>query len=668
MFDSILIANRGEIACRVIETARRMGLRTIAVHSAADAYARHVEMADEAYLIGPAAARESYLNIARIVEAVLDSGAGAVHPGYGFLSENAAFAEAVAETGAVFVGPPPAAIRAMGSKSAAKALMAEAGVPVVPGYHGEDQDPARLAKEAEAIGYPVLIKAVAGGGGRGMRAVGSPEDFASALESARREAEGAFGDGNVLLERYVQRPRHIEVQVFADSQGNAVHLFERDCSVQRRHQKVIEEAPAPGMTAERRAAMGAAAVAAARAIGYEGAGTVEFLADEAGEFWFMEMNTRLQVEHPVTEMITAEDLVEWQLRVAAGEALPMAQDELDIHGHAIEVRLYAEDPARGFMPATGRLEHLRFPAESLHVRVDTGVGEGDEVSMHYDPMIAKLIVWDETRSLALRRLRQALAETQVVGVTTNAAFLLAIAGHHAFASGHFDTGFIDRHMIELLPEPGAVSDRALAIASIHVLLAQAEQAAETATTSGDPNSPWHRTDGWRLNDEGRQVLRFEAGAGEETSVAVHYGRDGVWRLDLPGETVAARGERQADGDLVAQLDGARIEATVVEHGGALIVMAGGRSHALILHDPIAAAEALDTPAGSLTAPLPGKILQVLVAEGDAVEAGQALMVLEAMKMEHTITAPAAGTVAALRFAPGDQVEEGTELLVIEDPA
>ncbi|MBT5413513.1 MAG: biotin/lipoyl-binding protein, partial [Rhodospirillaceae bacterium] len=512
---------------------------------------------------------------------------------------------------------------------------------------------------------PVLIKAVAGGGGRGMRAVASAEDFAGALDSARREAEGAFGDGRVLLERYVSGPRHIEVQVFADSHGNAVHLFERDCSIQRRHQKVIEEAPAPGMTAERRAAMGEAAVAAARAIGYEGAGTVEFLTDPSGEFWFMEMNTRLQVEHPVTEMITAEDLVEWQLRVAAGEDLPLGQGELEILGHAIEVRLYAEDPARGFMPATGTLAHLRFPEESAHVRVDTGVEEGDEVSVHYDPMIAKLIVWDETRDAALRRLRGALAETQVVGVTTNAAFLAAIAGHPAFAAGEVDTGFIDRHMAELSPEPGAVPDRVLAVAAIHVLLAQGEAAAKAAAGSADPHSPWHDTGGWRLNDEGRQVLGFEAG-GETIAVTVHYGRDGGWRLDLPGGTVAARGERQADGDLFAQLDRTRIEATVVEYAGALTVMTEGQSHTLTLFDAIAAAEAMDAPAGSLAAPLPGKILQVLVAEGDAVKPGQALMVLEAMKMEHTIAAPAAGTVTTLRFGAGDQVQEGAELLVIEN--
>ena len=498
-----------------------------------------------------------------------------------------------------------------------------------------------------------------------MRAVTRPEDFAAALNSARREAEGAFGDGRVLLERYVTQPRHIEVQVFADSHGNAVHLFERDCSIQRRHQKVVEEAPAPGMTAERRAAMGEAAVAAARAIGYEGAGTVEFLADPSGEFWFMEMNTRLQVEHPVTEMITAEDLVEWQLRVAAGEDLPLAQDELEILGHAIEVRLYAEDPARGFMPATGTLAHLRFPEESAHVRVDTGVVEGDEVSVHYDPMIAKLIVWDETRDAALRRLRGALAETQVVGVTTNAGFLLAIAGHPAFAAGEVDTGFIERHMAELSPEAGAVPDRVLAIAAIHVLLRQAEMATQLAAGSADPHSPWHDTGGWRLNDRGRQTLRFLAGE-EAIEITVHYARDGGWRLDLPGGSASARGRRGDNGGLTVWLDAARFDAMAVDHAGALTVMTGGQSHVLTLFDPIVAAEAMEAPAGSLTAPLPGKILQVLVAEGDAVKPGQALMVLEAMKMEHTIAAPAAGKVATLRFAAGDQVEEGAELLVIED--
>src|SRR5512138_352971 len=416
MFEKILIANRGEIACRVIRTARRLGIRTVAVHPEADANARHVRLADEAVAIGPAAARESYLSVPRILEAARATGAQAIHPGYGFLSENAEFAEACARAGIAFVGPPAAAIRAMGSKSAAKALMEKAGVPLTPGYHGDNQDPAFLAKEAKRIGYPVLIKASAGGGGKGMRRVDAPEDFEAALAACRREAAQAFGDDRVLLERYVLRPRHVEIQVFGDRHGNCLHLFERDCSVQRRHQKVLEEAPAPGMTPERRAAMGAAAVAAAKAIGYVGAGTVEFIADQAGTFHFMEMNTRLQVEHPVTEMITGLDLVEWQLRVAAGEPLPMAQEQLRIRGHALEARIYAEDPDRGFLPSTGKLIHLAPPAESLHVRVDTGVAQGDEITPYYDPMIAKLIVWDETRDLALARMLQALANYRIVGV------------------------------------------------------------------------------------------------------------------------------------------------------------------------------------------------------------------------------------------------------------
>ncbi len=511
MFEKILIANRGEIACRIVRSCRRLGIRTVAVYSEADRGARHVELSDEAHLLGPAPARDSYLKAERIIEIARRAGAEAIHPGYGFLAENAGFAEACEAGGLVFIGPPAAAIRAMGSKSAAKAIMERAGVPLVPGYHGEDQDPARLADAAQAIGWPVLIKASAGGGGKGMRVVEGPQGFAAALAAARREASSAFGDDRMLVEKYLTRPRHIEIQVFGDRHGNLVQLFERDCSIQRRHQKIVEEAPAPGLTEAGRAAIGEAAVAAARAIGYQNAGTVEFIVADGGDndrFYFMEMNTRLQVEHPVTEMITGQDLVEWQLRVAAGEPLPCRQDELAIRGHAIEVRIYAEDPARDFLPATGRLRHLATPAESAHVRLESGVRAGDEVGIHYDPMLAKLIVWDEDRTSALRRLRSALEDCQVEGVTTNLELLGAIAAHPAFAAGELDTGFIERHRAELFSPPGPAPDPVLAIGALSELLRVQAEAAAQAARSLDPHSPWHQASGWRLNDDNFHTLEL----------------------------------------------------------------------------------------------------------------------------------------------------------------
>ncbi|MCC7275087.1 MAG: acetyl-CoA carboxylase biotin carboxylase subunit [Alphaproteobacteria bacterium] len=651
MFRSILVANRGEIACRVMRTARRLGLRTIAVFSDADRDALHVRTADEAHRIGPPAARDSYLAIERIVAAIRASGAEAVHPGYGFLSENAAFAEAVAAAGAVFVGPPPAAIRAMGSKSAAKALMEEAGVPVVPGYHGAAQDDATLAAAATRIGFPVLIKASAGGGGRGMRVVDGAADLAAALESARREAAAAFGDDRLLIERYLGRPRHIEVQVFADRHGGALHLFERDCSIQRRHQKVIEEAPAPGMTADRRRAMGDAAVAAARAIGYEGAGTVEFIA-EGEQFFFMEMNTRLQVEHPVTEMITGLDLVEWQLRVAAGEPMPLRQEDLAISGHAVEARLYAEDPLHDFRPSTGRLAHLRLPADGEGVRVDAGVAAGDAVSVHYDAMIAKLIVHGATRADAVARLRTALAATEVVGVTTNRDFLTRVAAHPAFAAAELDTGFIARHREALLPEPAAAGAVVLALAALHVLLAEQAAAARE-------NSPWAARDGWRVGERARRKLTFREG-----TVVVGY-RDEGWWLDVAGQAIDARAARAADGRIRADLDGWILSATVVAAGDVLTVLVDGAMHRVMRVDPMTPSAAAEAASGSLTAPMPGRIARIMVQVGDHVGRGQPLVVLEAMKMEHTIAAPADGRVAALRYQEGDLVEEGAELLSLE---
>jgi 3-methylcrotonyl-CoA carboxylase alpha subunit len=662
VFDRILIANRGEIACRVIKTARRLGIETVAVYSEADAGARHVDLADRAYLIGPAPARESYLVIDRILEAARLSGAQAIHPGYGFLSENAAFAEAVAAAGIVFIGPPPSAIRAMGSKSAAKALMARSGVPLVPGYHGDDQDPALLAREAAAIGYPVLIKASAGGGGKGMRVVAAAADLAESLASAKREALSSFGDDRVLVEKYLTRPRHIEIQVFADTHGNVVSLFERDCSIQRRHQKVVEEAPAPGMDPARRAEMGAAACAAARAIDYVGAGTVEFIA-EGDDFYFMEMNTRLQVEHPVTEAITGLDLVEWQLLVAAGAPLPLAQADLAIQGHAIEVRVYAEDAERGFLPSIGRLDHLVAPVETAHVRVDTGVRAGDRISIHYDPMIAKLIVWDRDRPAAVRRLRRALADYEIVGVTTNIPFLASIAHHPAFAAAELDTGFIPRHAADLSPPAEAPSRMVLAAAILKTLADEAGLVAARAAAGFDPWSPWDDLGAWRLNGEGYQDLIFAAGA-DRTTLRVHPLGGGRYRVDFPDGPADLTGETP-DGRGYVTLDGVTHRAGIVRIGEVFTIFADGRTHRLERIDPRAVDRVEAQGAGKLTAPMPGRITRVLVESGATVSRGQGLLVLEAMKMEHTITAPADGSVAVIRYAAGDLVDEGAELLVFE---
>ena len=666
MFERVLIANRGEIAVRVARTCRRLGIRTIGVYSEADANALHVAACDEAHLIGPAAARESYLNVQRILEVARRSGAQAVHPGYGFLSENAAFAEACAGAGLVFIGPPASAIRAMGSKSAAKALMEKAGVPLVPGYHGEAQDFATLQREAQRIGFPVLIKASAGGGGKGMRIVERAEDLDAALAGAKREAASAFGDDRVLIEKYLTRPRHIEMQVFGDTHGNALYLFERDCSVQRRHQKVLEEAPAPGMTAARRRQMGSAAVAAARAVGYVNAGTVEFIADEGGEFYFMEMNTRLQVEHPVTEMITGLDLVEWQLRVASGEPLPLAQEQLAINGHAIEARVYAEDPVREFLPAAGTIQRLRQPAGNAHVRVDTGVREGDEIGVHYDPMIAKLIVWDVDRDAAVRRMRSALADYQIVGLTTNVAFLMAVVAHRAFAKAHqepglLDTGLIARYRRELLPDAQPASDETLALAVLSELTRIDAQARAEAQAAEDRWSPWSLADGWRPNEDNYHVFAFRDGE-REIAVTAHY-RSGGYELELPGKTVAARAEPEADGRLVADLGGARLHGTVVRGGRQITVFTAGASHRLELKEFETVAD--EEAGGTLTAPMPGSVVEVLVGEGQRVDKGVAMMIIEAMKMEHTIAAPAPGVVAQVLFRKGDQVKEGELLFRFE---
>ena len=658
MFQKILIANRGEIACRIARTARRMGVRTVAVYSEADRDALHVAMADEAVPIGPAPARESYLVGERLIDAARTTGAQAIHPGYGFLSENAEFAEACASMGLVFIGPPAAAIRAMGDKAAAKTLMEKAGVPVVPGYHGEEQSEARLAKEAARIGYPVLIKPSAGGGGKGMRIVAEPEAFAAALAGAKREALAAFGDDRVLVERYLTRPRHIEVQVFCDRAGRLAHLFERDCSIQRRHQKVIEEAPAPGLSDGQRRRMGEVAISVAHAIGYVGAGTVEFIVGDDA-FYFMEMNTRLQVEHPVTEAITGLDLVEWQLRVAAGEPLPLAQDQIRCHGHAIEARLYAEDPQRNFLPSTGRLATLAPPADPA-VRVDTGVRAGDTVSVHYDPLIAKLIVWGEDRETAVRRLGNALGDYRIGGLATNREFLYRVAIHAAYRAGEIDTGFIDRHREALIPAPAPAPMAALAAASLAHVLAQASRSREVGATSGDPYSPWHDSDGWRLNGATYRDLHWDDGLGERT-VRVYYRRAG-YRLEI-GDDVGDAGARwDDDGTLVLMLDGAVHRAALLQDDNPTVVLLDGVEHRLTLIDPLQPKAELDETGGRLTAPMPGKVIEVTARPGQRVKRGEALLVLEAMKMEHTIVAPADGIIDGVHFSPGDLVEEGAALI------
>jgi 3-methylcrotonyl-CoA carboxylase alpha subunit len=607
-----------------------------------------VALADAARCIGPAPARESYLRGEAIIAAARETGAQAIHPGYGFLSENAGFAEACAEAGLVFIGPPPGAIRAMGSKSAAKALMQRSGVPLVPGYHGADQSPALLRAEATRIGFPVLIKASAGGGGKGMRIIRDAAGFDEALALAKGEARASFGDDQVLVERYLTAPRHIEVQVFADSHGNTLHLFERDCSIQRRHQKVVEEAPAPGMTEAGRAAMGEAACAAARAIGYVGAGTVEFIA-EGDDFFFMEMNTRLQVEHPVTEAITGQDLVEWQLRVAAGQRLPLRQEELAIQGHAIEVRLYAEDPARDFAPSIGTLHHLREPEG---VRIDTGVRQGDAIPIHYDPMIAKLIAHGPDRAAALARLRAALAQYEVAGVATNLGLLRAIAGHPAFAAAVLTTGFIADHPEVLAPPPPAPP--AVLAAAIHRLLRDEAPPAQPA----DPYSPWALANAWRLNGEGYQDFVLLEGETRH-ALRAHLRADGFLLGDSPVRV------REEGDSLLLRLGEATHRLRVLRQGAALTVFLGGVGYALTHQDPRAPQDSADAGGGRVLAPMPGRVLEVLVAPGDAVQRGQVLLVLEAMKVQMRIAAPAEGVVSAVRCQPGELVEDGAELVSLE---
>lgn len=660
MFEKILIANRGEIACRVIQTAHRLGIRCVAVYSDADANSRHVAMADEAYYIGASPARESYLRGDAIIAIAKQSGAQAIHPGYGFLSENAAFAEACERNQLIFIGPPASAIRAMGSKAGAKEIMGPAGVPLVNSYHGADQSLTTLHKAADDIGYPVLIKAVSGGGGKGMRAVFNSAEFAENLQSCQREAKASFNDDRVLVEKYLTKPRHVEIQVFADRHGNAVYLFERDCSVQRRHQKIIEEAPAPQMKADIRRAMGEAGVRAAKAVGYVGAGTCEFLLDEDGSFYFMEMNTRLQVEHPVTEMISGQDLVEWQLRVASGEVLPKQQEQLQINGHAFEARIYAEDPDNDFLPSIGELTHLRQPDAGPHVRIDTGVREGDAVSVYYDPMIAKLIVWDESREKALARLRAALSQYEIVGLQHNIQFLTALASHPEFINGNVDTGFIKRYAEQLFVKPAQISCEELAIAALHIMASRVTESQSHALTHSDRYSPWHHVNGWRLNEDNFHRIQFVDAHDNTYDVVVHFRQQG-FALDIQQQTINASVVQHDDGLLSITLNGKKQSVRVVQRGSELTLLGHGWTRQLAIKTVDAEAGLHDTST-AVIAPMPGTIIAVHVKAGDNVSKGQALLVMEAMKMEHTLRAATDAVIAEVLYQKGDLVSDGAELV------
>ena len=663
MFSKILIANRGEIACRVIRTCRRLVIRNVVVYSDADADAQHVRQADEAVLIGGPRPVDSYLRGDAIIEAATKTGAQAIHPGYGFLSENADFADAVAAAGMVFIGPSGTSMRKMGSKAGAKDLMDAAGVPVVPGYTGEDQSPNTLSREAARIGFPLMIKAAHGGGGKGMRIVHGLEDFIAQLESCQREAANAFGRDRVLLERYVQSPRHIEIQVFADAHGHTLHLNERECSAQRRYQKVLEESPSPFLTPSLRAAMGDAAVKATQAIDYVNAGTVEFIVDPDGQFYFMEINTRLQVEHPVTEFVTGQDLVEWQLRVAAGEPLPLTQDAIAQHGHAIEVRLYAEDPEAGFLPGSGRLEKLVLPVPSTQVRLDAGVIEGDTVTIFYDPMIAKLIVWGADRTEALAGLRAALAECEIVGPKSNIGFLERLVRHPAVVDGCIDTGYLDRHLDEFMPAADLDVSQQVAIA-VAALLQQEADARQDATHSPDPGSPWAVGDGWRLGHAGARPLAFQHR--DETWDASGHGHAGTYRIRMGASTYQVEGATLTGDLLGLRIQGEARRFRVLRHGTRLTLHDGER-RATVETVPVyrrVAAAGVET-GGRIVAPMPGRVVLVKAQQGDMVKAGQELLVMEAMKMELAVKAPRDGVVAEVRASAGDFIDADTLLVTLE---
>ncbi len=667
----MLIANRGEIACRIIKTAKKMGILTVAIYSDADKDALHVHMADEAIYIGPSPSRESYLLGDKVIAAAKQTGAQAIHPGYGFLSENANFCRACATKNIIFIGPPVSAIEAMGSKSAAKKIMEKANVPLVPGYHGEDQSHEIIKKAADDMGYPVLLKATAGGGGKGMRQVWSEEEFDEGLAAAKREAISSFGDDTMLVEKYLTQPRHVEIQVFCDNHQNAVYLFERDCSVQRRHQKVIEEAPAFNMSEELRAKMGESAIKSAQAIGYQGAGTVEFLLDVDGSFYFMEMNTRLQVEHPVTEMISGQDLVEWQLRVAAGEQLPKTQEQLVINGHAFEARIYAEDANNDFLPATGKLTLLKTPIESKHVRIDTGVRQGDDVSVYYDPMIAKLIVWDENREKALQRLAKALSEYRINGVTTNIDFLYNLATSVPFKNADIDTGFIEKNHDLIFHNNEKPLVNELPIAALYLVLSKENKAKQQAQKSNDPHSPWYNANAWRLNEANLHTLVLAHNDTEYTITVEQkrQGNDAYYLIHINGEQFDCQGEiltTSFNDTIIATINGHRSQTTFnhFENNISLYRTNGVFNFTHIFPDY--GQHEHDDNHDGLTAPMNGTVVSVLVNSGEQVSTGQPLVIMEAMKMEHTIKAPSNGIINDLFFQAGDMVDGGTELLAFTE--
>ncbi len=682
MFDKILIANRGEIACRIIRTCRKLSISTVAVYSEPDKNALHVKMADEAYLLGPAAVKESYLKADSIIQIAKKSAAQAIHPGYGFLSENAEFAQKCAQENIVFIGPPVEAIITMGSKSAAKAIMQKAGVPLVQGYHGKDQQENLLEQEAVKIGFPVLLKASAGGGGKGMRIVKNQQDFSAAFASCKREALSSFNDDNILVEKYLTQPRHVEIQIFADKNGHCVHLFERDCSVQRRHQKIIEEAPAPALPDNVRKSMGEVAIKAAKAINYVGAGTVEFLYDSDDQFYFMEMNTRLQVEHPVTEMITGEDLVEWQLMVASSHNLPKKQAEITADGHAFEVRIYAEDPDQDFFPSTGKIRHLNFPGQNLHTRVDSGISEADEISIYYDPMIAKLIVWDKDRHSALKRLSAAISQIQLVGVKTNLAFLAAISTQSAFAQCKLSTHFIEQHHDQLFSRNVSTHSNVLSLLAVYLFLKNQQLSHQLNQSTQDRYSPWGEASLWRNgsvafsryiltehNQAQNQLNRFTILITPlKTSTEAQF-KISLFKENEPFDEITLTAEISKDETgssavktlILANVNEKRICADVVRCDNELTLFLEGENYTLHLEttlDP-ALEDAIDN---NLLAPMPGTIIQLFVRKNDHVKKGETLLIMEAMKMEHSLSAPVDGTIEDVYFSVGDQVNEGADLV------
>lgn len=667
--EKVLIANRGEIACRVMRTAKKMGVRSVAVYSDADRHSMHVAMADEAYHIGPAASQQSYLSMEKVLEVAKKSGSHAVHPGYGFLSENTEFAEACKEAGIIFIGPPSSAIRDMGIKSTSKHIMSAAGVPIIGGYHGDDQSNERLQAEAAKIGYPVMIKAVRGGGGKGMRIARSAEDFMEQLESARREATKSFNDDVMLVEKFVENPRHVEVQVFGDMHGNAVYLFERDCSVQRRHQKIIEEAPGPGISAEVRRKLGEAAVRAAKAVNYVGAGTVEFIMDAEHNFYFMEMNTRLQVEHPVSEMITGTDLVEWQLRVAAGERLPLLQDDITLKGHSFEARIYAEDPNNDFLPGAGPLLHLSTPAADECTRIETGVREGDEVSAHYDPMIAKLVVWGEDRSAALKKLKYCLRQYNIVGLNTNIDFLLSLSSHPEFEAGNVSTSFIPQHYAELFPAPSAPSGATLCQAALGLVLRERSGTHSFTQTSNDPFSPFASSSGFRVNVDLRRNMTLQLG-NKKVDLTVTYNSDGSYSMQVNDQLYHVTGEMELEGGasfLHCSVNGvkSRPKIVILDNTVHLFAMEGSAEVSAPVPKHLAAVSGSGAQGGAV-APMTGTIEKVFVKVGDKVKAGDPLMVMIAMKMEHTIRAPKSGVIKKVFFSEGSQANRHAALVELEE--